>query len=137
MGILNAGYADSVRALMGVKATELSDSDISSPAVAGLAEAMIMKRVPNWASADITDKIFIETAVLNYICYLLAPTMGGRTKVEVSSIDTKWKKGKVDWDSLADKFILNCEECLSRVESVVVDEYEVTIMGIASTEESD
>jgi hypothetical protein len=119
--ILQSSFETDVRSRLAVDAIELPDEDINSRFITNIAESYIIKRVPTFADiTDESDSLFLESAVISYICYKLCPTMANRINVEVQNIDTKWKRGKVDWDALAQQFLSEMENLLSQIVSVEV-----------------
>jgi hypothetical protein len=119
--ILQEGFEDSVRTRMGVKELELPDIDIQNKFIAELAEIVTIKRIPDYEKIeDERDLMFLESAVIYYICYLLAPTMPNKIKYKVSTIEVKWEKLKTDWEKRAEEFLALYEETLSQIESVNV-----------------
>lgn len=130
--ILKEGFEDSVRTRLGVKKSELSDEEIRDKFIAELAETVVIKRVPDYASiTDEKDQMFLESAVNYYICYLLAPTMPNRIKYKVSTIDLKWEKLKTDWEKRAEEFLSAYEDALSQIETVEVTTVQSDIFRIA------
>ncbi len=119
--ILKEGFENSVRGRLGVKVSELDDEAINDKFIAELAENVVVKRVPSYASIlDDSEKMFLESAIINYICYLLAPAMSTKFKYKVSTADVKWEKSKVNWDARAKEFLGAFENDLSNIESVDV-----------------
>jgi hypothetical protein len=119
---LQEGYEESVRAKLGVKSGELPDNIINQRLVVDLAESTILKRVPSYTSlTDINEILLLEGAIISQICYQLAPTMGRRLNLEVSTVDVKWKKDKIDWAALAEIFAGEVEVALTGIESIEVD----------------
>ena len=130
--ILQEGFEDSVRTRLGVKKSELLDEDIRDKFIAGLAETVVIKRVPDYESiTDEKDQMFLESAVNYYICYLLAPTMPNKIKYKVSTIEVKWEKLKTDWEKRAEEFLALYEEALSQIETVDVVTVQSEIFAIA------
>lgn len=130
--ILQVGYEDAVRAKLGVKESELPNSVINQRLIVDLAEIIIIKRVPDYASiTDETDLLMLENAVVAYICYLLAPGMARRVNQEVTTIDVKWKKDKVDWSAKAHEFLVEVEQSLGNIVSVSVMMDDDILFGIA------
>lgn len=130
--ILQDGFEDSVRTRLGVKKSELPDEDIRDKFIAELAETVVKKRVPDYKEiTDEKDKMFLESAVNYYICYLLAPTMSNKIKYKVSTIEVKWEKLKVDWEKRAEEFLTLYENALSQIESVPVVTTQAEIFAIA------
>ena len=117
---------------MGVKKSELTDTDIRDKFIAELAETVTIKRVPEYGKiVDEKDLMFLESAVNYYICYLLAPTMPNKIKYKVSTIEVKWEKLKTDWEKRAEEFLALYEEALSQIESVNVLTVQSEIFHIA------
>lgn len=131
--ILQDGFEASVRTKLGVKATELPDEDINQRMILDLAEATVIKRVPDYQLiSDVAEEIYLENAVLSYMCYLLCPGMARRVNLEVTTIDVKWKKDKVRWEDLAQQFLAEFENSLLEITSVDVSTgYDSTLFGIA------
>lgn len=120
---LQTGYAGTIRSKLGVTAGELPDDVINQRVVIDLAESTILKRVPSYDDiTDDTDALLLEGAILSYACYLLAPGMVRRLHTEVTTVDVRWKKDKVNWNDLAQTFLAEVESQLSQITSVVVDE---------------
>lgn len=136
--ILTTGYEDAVRSKLGIRAIDLPDSDINQPLILDLAENVVMKRVPACSTiTDTLDLLYLQSAVVSYICYLLAPSMSRRLNIEVTTIDTKWKKEKVDWAKRAEEFLADFENSLSQITSVeVVGTENTTILMIAKASDS-
>ncbi|NMA86023.1 MAG: hypothetical protein GX968_01720 [Tissierellia bacterium] len=129
---MQEGFEDSVRTRMGVKKSELTDTDIRDKFIAELAETVTIKRVPEYGKiVDEKDLMFLESAVNYYICYLLAPTMPNKIKYKVSTIEVKWEKLKTDWEKRAEEFLALYEEALSQIESVNVLTVQSEIFHIA------
>jgi len=130
--ILKDGFEKSVRTRMGVKESELPDEDINDKFIAGLAETVTIKRVPEYEKiTDEKDLMFLESAVIYYTCYLLAPTMPNKIKYKVSTIEVKWEKLKTDWEKRAEEFLISYEEALSQIETVSVVTTQSEIFRIA------
>lgn len=130
--ILREGFEKSVRSVLGVKETELSNEEINDRFIAELAETVVTKRVPDYLKiVDEKDLMFLESAVIYYICYLLAPTMPNKIKYKVSTIEVKWEKLKTDWEKRAEEFLMKYEDALSHIETVDVISVDADIFAIA------
>lgn len=109
--ILSENFYDNVRGLLGVDDLDLSNDDIDNARVAKKAEIVVKKLLPDWETiTDEDDKFMLEDATVNYVCFLLCPSMKRRVETEVKTLDTVWKKDKVDWDTLREIFLSNFEE---------------------------
>lgn len=138
MKILPAGFEDLVRSRLGVDEEDLNNFDVNNPFVSDLAEEIVIKRVPEYASiTDSSDLLFLKQAVVSYMCYLLCKTLPLRLNKEVQTIDVKWKKYNIKWDELEARFLDDFETSLLNIESVPVElGYDSTLIAIASTERS-
>lgn len=130
--ILATGYEDAVRAKFGVKATELPNEDINHRMILDLAESLVIKRVPDYASiTDTVEKLYLEAAVIAQICYQLCPGMARRLNSSVQTIDVTWKKDKIDWLARAAEYNAEFERALQNITSVAVSTgYDSKLLGI-------
>ena len=83
--------------------------------------------------ASITDEVelfYLEEAAINYICYKLCPSLPRRLNIEVKTLDTTWKKEKIDWAKLAEYFLGEFESALGNIESVEVAGGSPDIAGV-------
>lgn len=95
-------YHTSVRRILGVSSSVISNEDIDDDMIMGMAEVWISRKVPTYASiTDRSDALLAKSALLNYAASLLCPTCALKNKIEVKTIDTSWKKDKVNWDKRA------------------------------------
>ena len=121
MEILEPGFENLVRIQLGVSEYELSDADINNISISELAESVIKKRVPDYKLiTDESDLLYLKNAVISYICYLIAPSMPNRIKIDVQTIDVRWKKDKIDWDANAQTYLNAVEAYLSNITTVDV-----------------
>lgn len=131
MLFLTPGYEKRVRGKFGLDEIDLTDDDINNPKFPELAEKIVVKRVPMYAS--ITDEVelfYLEEAAINYICYKLCPSLPRRLNIEVKTLDTTWKKEKIDWAKLAEYFLGEFESALGNIESVKVAGGSPDIAGV-------
>lgn len=120
--VLGDGFEESVRVKLGVSEGELPNNVINTRLIAEVAEKTIIKRVTDWESiTDETELLLLEGAIISYICYQLAPSMARRVNLEVSTMDVKWKKDKINWTELAEIFLSEVELQLLGIESVSTD----------------
>lgn len=114
--ILKEGFENSVRNRLGVKKSELTDESINDKFISRLAESVVVKRVPHYSELqDDESLMFLESAVMNYICYLLAPTMATKVKYKVSTIEVRWETPKVNWGEMAERFLMAYENDLDNL----------------------
>jgi len=131
--LLKEGFTNVIRSKFGISEYDLSDEDIINSRFIEQAELAIKKRVPNYKNVtDEHDLFLLESAMINYICYLLCPTLALRLNIEVKTLDTTWKKDKVDWEKLAQSFLSGFEDCLASLETVEILEWATKIIDKVS-----
>lgn len=133
MTLFDEGFEAVVRTKLGVSEDDLPDNEINNPMIIGLVEAVIRKRVKDMdLITDQQDLVFLKNAAIAYLCYKLAPSMPARLKIDVQTVDVRWKTDRVDWEKKAEQFYLEYEECLGNISSVSVSSnIPVELMGIA------
>lgn len=115
-------YYDSIRRRLGVNTTVVANEDIDDLMILGLAEVEIIRIVPQYLSiVDESDLLYLKSAVICYIAYLLCPMCAAKSKVEVKTIDTTWKKDKVDWDLLCEHLYNDCLKYINKITSVEIE----------------
>ena len=121
MVILQAGYEDVVRSRLGIDADDLPDTELNQPLVVDLAEAIIIKRVPEYASVvDAVDQLYLQNAVISQICAIVCPSMPRRLNLKISISDVKIEKEKIDWDAQQLKYLGEVEANLGNIQTVEV-----------------
>ena len=122
MAILSVGYEAVIRSRFGIDEDDLLDTEINQPLIYGLAEATIIKRVPDYASiVDPLEKLYLENAVVNQICAILCPSMARRLNLKIAISDVKIEKEKVDWDLKKAMFLAEVDANLNEIKTVPVD----------------
>ena len=121
MNILQQGYETAVRSKFGIDEDDLPNEELNNPLIIDVAEAIIKKRVPNYALInDPIELLFLQNAVISQICYMLCPSMAKRLNLKVSLSDVKLEKEKVDWVAQANIFAQEIEGYLDKIDSVDV-----------------
>jgi hypothetical protein len=96
---------------MGVLEPYLPDADLQTPEVVSVAEANIIKQVPDYASLTGDDLIYLEAAVVCECSALLCPGMPARLPKkeqgphETHELDVDWTKRKADFETERDGYI--------------------------------
>ncbi len=135
MLFLTTGYETFVRGKLGLDDIDLTDSDINNARFPNIAETVVKRRVPLYSSiTDETELFYLEEAAVNYICYLICPTLPRKLNIEVKTLDTSWKKEKIDWAKLADYFLSEFEKALGNIESVEVVGGSSIIAGVITND---
>ncbi len=132
--LLIGSFEEAVRIKLGVTSGELSNAEINNNYIGKYAEKVILDRVPGYSTiTDPFEKLFIQNAIIAYICYILCPSLSRKLNNEVLTIDVTWKKSKVDWLKMAQHFLAECEESLSKISSLSVSKvYDYPIGGISN-----
>jgi hypothetical protein len=135
MLFLTPGYETVVRGKLGLDDIDLTDADINNARFPSIAEAVVAKRVPAYSSiTDTVELFYLEEAAINYICYLICPTLPRKLNIEVKTLDTTWKKEKIDWEKLANHFLTEFDKAIGNIESVEIVGSSPVISGIISND---
>lgn len=122
MKVLEIGYyEDELRSLLGVDALDLSDDEINKSMVCDLSEAIVLKRLTDYTLiTDETELLFLKNAILAQVAATVCPSFARKLNEEVSTLDIKWKKAKINWDRKKDEFLALVEEMLGYITSTDV-----------------
>lgn len=107
------GWEERVQKLMGVDSAYLPAADIGQPDIITVAEANIIKQVPDYTSLADDDKVYLEAAVVCECAVLLCPSMSARLPVrqqgpsETHELSVDWDKRKVEFQGSRDGHIGN------------------------------
>lgn len=134
--IVTQGFEQDVRAKLAVKPSELPDDVINQPSILGIAEAMIVRKLGGDISGytEPEQLLLLHSATIALICYRLCPTMANRLKTDVTTLDVKWKRGKVDWEKVAEGLMAEVEELIAELD---MEGYTIKNFAIAKNEESE
>lgn len=120
--ILSVGFENEVRLKLGVEEDAVSDEELRSRFVCGAAERRIIKRVPDYKLITDEDELmFLELAVILQIAVDLCPSMPSRFNIEESTLDIRWKKGRINWEEKVLNLLAQLEDALSHITSVSVN----------------
>jgi hypothetical protein len=131
MLILDSGFESIVRSKLTLTEDELPNDEINNGLTVELAESKIIKKVPTYKEiTEEVDLIFLKSAIISQLCADLCLTVPNRINVEVSTLDIKWKKDRVDWKNLRETLLGEVDDQLLGIESVpVLVGYDSTIVG--------
>ena len=119
--ILNEGFEDEVRLRLGVDEDILTNNELRSRFVYRAAERKIIKRAPDHKLiTDENELMFLELAVILQIAVDICPSIPSRFNVEESTLDIKWKKGRINWEEKLLNLLSQLEGALSHITSVSV-----------------
>jgi hypothetical protein len=99
------GWEARIRSKMGVLEPYLPDADIQAPECISVAEANIIKQVPDYATLTGDDLIYLEAAVVCECAVLLCPGMPGRLPVKeqgpsmTHELQVDWAQRKIDFEN--------------------------------------
>jgi hypothetical protein len=91
-------YHDEIRGRLGVGDDIVSDSDIDALSVLPIAEAKVIKSVPNYAVLIDDDANYVYTAAICMVASILAPSMTSRIKKAKADFDFKIENQFLDWN---------------------------------------
>ena len=106
-----AGWEDRVRGKMGLDSAYLPDNVLQMPECVTVAEANIIKQVPDYASLTDDNLIYLEAAVVCECSALLCPGMPARLPKkeqgphETHELDVDWKQRKLDFETERDGYV--------------------------------
>lgn len=105
------GWEARIRSKMGVLEPYLPDVDLQQPEAISVAEANIIKQVPDYASLKDDDKVYLEAAVVCECSALLCDGMPARLPIReqgpsvTQELDVDWKQRKADLETERDGYI--------------------------------
>lgn len=135
--LTDLNYYESVRRKLGVTSTVVSDADIDDIMCLSIAEANTINRIPDYKLVTVVETLYLKSAVICYIAYLLCSAMKVKHKIDVQTIDATWGKDKVDWDKMQQFFIDEWNGNLSMIDSVSTDgNVGVSLIGLAKSARS-
>lgn len=105
------GWEQRIRDKMGVDTAYLPDSAVQQPDIITVAEANIIRQVPDYASLVDDKKVYLEAAVVCECAALLCPSMPARLPVreqgpsETHELNVDWDKKKAEFEAERDEYI--------------------------------
>ena len=107
------GFESRIRSKLGVDAAYVPDADINQPDIIAIAEANIIKIVPDYATLTGDDLVYLEAATVCECAILLCPSMPARLPVKeqgpsfTREIEVDWTEKQVKLEAERDRFISN------------------------------
>lgn len=107
------GYEGRIRSKLGVDAAYLPDADINQPDIITIAEANIIKVVPDYATLTGDDLVYLEAATVCECAILLCPSMPARLPKKEQGpsftveLDVDWTEKQAKLEAERDGFIDN------------------------------
>ncbi|QDH23458.1 hypothetical protein [Saccharibacillus brassicae] len=93
-------YHEEIRSRLGVSEGEVPDTQIDSFSVLPIAEARLIRTVPNYAELIGDDQIYLYGAAICAVAAMLAPSLSGRLKQSMKDFDFSYTKQTVDWAAM-------------------------------------
>jgi len=107
------GFEGRIRSKLGVDAAYIPDADINQPDIVLIAEANIIRVVPDYDALTGDDLIYLEAATVCECAILLCPSMPARLPVKeqgpsfTREIEVDWTEKQVKLEAERDRFISN------------------------------
>lgn len=107
------GWEGRIRDKMGCDIAYLSDTSLRRPEIITVAEANIIKQVPDYASLTGDNLIYLEAAVVSECAALLCTSMPARLPKrqqgpsETHELDVDWTQKKTEFEIERDGYIGN------------------------------
>jgi len=107
------GFEGRIRSKLGVDAAYIPDADINQPDIVLIAEANIIRVVPDYDALTGDDLIYLEAAAVCECAILLCPSMPARLPVKeqgpsfTREIEVDWTEKQAKLEAERDRFISN------------------------------
>ena len=111
--LTSTGFEGRIRSKLGVDAAYLPNDDINQPDVIMIAEANIIKIVPDYATLTDADLVYLEAATVCECAILLCPSMPARLPVKEQGpsmtieLDVDWDAKQAKLEAERDRFLSN------------------------------
>jgi hypothetical protein len=121
--LVDTNWTQRVRDKLGVDVAYLPDSAIEQPDIITLAEANIIKQLPNYASLTGDNITYLEAAVVCECGALVCPSLSARLPQEESGpheghkLTVDWEKMKSDLKAETDRYVMLIVDDISPVPS--------------------
>jgi hypothetical protein len=97
--LTTSGDLEQVRKALDASLTtdDLPDATIQLPFYLDVGEAMIIAKVPDWATLTGTDQVYLKAGTVAQVAALLAPAMPGILPKSEDAITYKITRETIDW----------------------------------------
>jgi len=112
--LMENGYCDRVRALLGVEEPYLKDAVINSPDFITMSELNLVKLVPDYNDLECIDKTMFESAVIYDLAARLCPSMKNRLPKKSAGVHYQ-SELSTDWDKLREMLLFERDNCLQNI----------------------
>ncbi|MNC01525.1 hypothetical protein D3C75_488750 [compost metagenome] len=90
-------YHEEIRGRLGVGEDVVSNTDIDALSVLPIAEAKVIKEVPDYADLVDDNRNYVYAAAVNMVAAMLAPSMQARIAKSKKDFDFSIENQAVDW----------------------------------------
>lgn len=111
------GFESRIRSKLGVDAAYVPDADINQPDIIAIAEANIIKVVPDYDTLSGDDLVYLEAATVCECAILLCPSMPARLPVKEQG-PSFTREIEVDWTEKQSKFKAERDRFISNISTV-------------------
>jgi hypothetical protein len=112
------GWQERVRDKLGVNSAYLPDSAIEQPDIIDVAEAIVIKIIPNYATLTDSDRTFLEAATVCQCCVLICPSMPSRLPQREQGPHYA-KEAPQKWNEVRDDLALERDANLGQIDSSI------------------
>ncbi|OMD87823.1 MULTISPECIES: hypothetical protein [Paenibacillus] len=123
-------YHDEVRGRLGVGEDVISDADIDALSVLPIAEAKVIKEVPDYADLVEDDRNYVYAAAVSMVAAILAPSMTARIAKSKKDFDYSIENQVVDWRAFGIQLIDDAYALIDLI-STVTPGTDAPIFGVA------
>lgn len=105
------GHESRIRSKLGVDAAYVPDADINQPDIIMIAEANIIKVVPDYSTLTGDDLVYLEAATVCECAILICPSMPARLPVKEQGpsmtieLDVDWGEKQAKLEAERDRFL--------------------------------
>ncbi|MEK4474346.1 hypothetical protein NSQ91_14110 [Paenibacillus sp. FSL R7-0048] len=123
-------YHDEVKGRLGVGEDVISDADIDALSVLPIAEAKVIKEVPDYADLVEDDRNYVYAAAVSMVAAILAPSMTARIAKSKKDFDYSIENQVVDWRAFGIQLIDDAYALIDLI-STVTPGTDAPIFGVA------
>lgn len=123
-------YHEEVRGRLGVGEDVISNTDIDALSVLPIAEAKVIKEVPDYADLVDDDRNYLYAAAICMVAAILAPSMTARIAKSKKDFDFSIENQIVDWRAYGIQLVDDAYAFIDLI-STVIPGADTPIFGVA------
>lgn len=124
-------YHDEIRWRLGVGEEILSNASIDAPSVLPIAEAKVIKNVPQYSELVGDDANYLYAAAICMVAAMLAPSMAARIKKSKKDFDWSIENQIVDWQVVSIALVDEAFEHIGLIEDGGSAQSTIPVFGVS------